>query len=43
MQNEKKPWVAPTLIDHGDAVEETKGFCGEMWEYHGNLPIIDDD
>jgi hypothetical protein len=31
----KKPYSPPTLTDHGDAVEKTKGLGGAWWEYIG--------
>jgi hypothetical protein len=31
----KKPYTAPTITDHGDAVEQTKGLCGRCWETYG--------
>jgi len=43
MQTEKKPYSPPTITDHGDAVEETKGFCGELYEYQSNAPWVDHD
>ncbi len=34
---EKKPYSPPTLTDHGDAVEKTKGMGGPSWEYIGTM------
>jgi hypothetical protein len=31
----KKPYATPTITDHGDAVEQTKGICGRCWETAG--------
>ena len=30
--NEKKPYTAPTVTEHGNAVEATKGFGGKFFE-----------
>lgn len=35
----KKPYSAPTITDHGDAVEKTTGLCGDIWEITGNSPV----
>jgi hypothetical protein len=32
---EKKPYSPPTVTDHGDAVEKTKGISGKSWEMYG--------
>jgi hypothetical protein len=29
---EKKPYTPPTITEHGNAVQETKGFGGTNWE-----------
>jgi hypothetical protein len=29
---EKKPYTPPTLTEHGDAVQQTRGFSGKYWE-----------
>lgn len=29
---DKKPYTPPTITEHGDAVKETKGFGGHIWE-----------
>jgi len=31
----KKPYTAPTVVDLGDAVEQTKGSAGKCWELYG--------
>lgn len=28
----KKTYTPPTITEHGDAVKETKGFGGHIWE-----------
>jgi hypothetical protein len=33
---EKKPYSPPTVTDHGDAVEQTKGISGRCWEMFGS-------
>lgn len=33
MQQEKKPYVAPTLTVHGDAVARTQGRFGKVAEF----------
>jgi hypothetical protein len=38
---EKKPYTPPALTEHGDAVKETKGFGGEIWEYMNPKPGSD--
>lgn len=32
---EKKPYTAPTVTKFGNIVDETKGYAGFTWEYHG--------
>jgi hypothetical protein len=32
---QKKPYTQPTITDHGDAVEQTKGMTGRCWEVVG--------
>ena len=44
---DRKPYAPPTLTDHGNAVEKTKGYTGKYWEYYGTshgiiLPPPDD-
>lgn len=29
---EKKPYSAPTITEHGKAVEQTQGVGGKLWE-----------
>jgi hypothetical protein len=31
----KKHYAAPTITDHGNAIERTKGLCGRCWEIAG--------
>jgi hypothetical protein len=42
----KKLYAAPTITDHGNAVEQTKGMCGRCWEIAGKsldaMPIDPD-
>lgn len=43
----KKPYTKPTIVDLGNAVEETKGISGVCWEFRGHQygplePPIDD-
>lgn len=30
----KKPYTAPTLTQHGDAVKQTTGLSGRYWELY---------
>ena len=32
---QKKPYAQPTVTDHGDAIEQTKGMAGRCWEVVG--------
>ena len=32
---QKKPYVQPTITDHGNAVDQTKGMTGRCWEVVG--------
>jgi hypothetical protein len=32
----KKPYTAPTVVDLGDAVKQTKGWGGKCWESFGS-------
>ena len=32
---QKKTYVAPTITEHGNAIEKTKGAAGVCWELHG--------
>lgn len=38
MSEQKKPYAAPTVTDHGKVVEETKGIVSYSWEVYGNQP-----
>jgi hypothetical protein len=33
---ERKPYSPPTVTDHGNVVEKTKGWGGDWWEYWGS-------
>jgi hypothetical protein len=35
-ENEKKPYTAPTVTDHGKVVEQTKGIVSSYWEVFGH-------
>lgn len=35
MEQEKKAYAPPTLVEHGKVEEETKGFCTYNWESYG--------
>jgi hypothetical protein len=37
MVMEKKRYTPPEITDLGDAVEVTKGLCGNCWESWGSL------
>ncbi|CAN5616065.1 hypothetical protein BH23GEM10_BH23GEM10_17950 [soil metagenome] len=43
MTKQKKTYTAPTVTEHGNGTEETKGLGGEFWEYLNptNNPAID--
>jgi hypothetical protein len=32
MPEQKKPYTPPTLTEHGDVVEQTRGTGGKYWE-----------
>jgi hypothetical protein len=34
---EKKRYTPPEITDFGNAVEQTKGYCGGCWEVWGSL------
>lgn len=45
---QKKAYTAPTITEHGNAIEKTKGIAGAAWESWGTrndaiLVPIDDD
>jgi len=37
----KKPYIKPTVTDHGKVREETQGLVGDYWENYGNAYTID--
>ena len=32
---QKKTYVAPTITEHGNAIDKTKGMAGTCWETYG--------
>jgi hypothetical protein len=42
---EKKPYVAPTVTEHGNAVKQTLGMTGKYWEplIYQNWPVIEEE
>lgn len=38
---EKKPYNPPTITEHGDAVKQTTGFGGTLWEMMSPRPSSD--
>ena len=39
---EKKPYSPPVVTEHGDAVQQTKGFGGRYWELYATKSQPDD-
>lgn len=37
----KKPYVKPTVTDHGTVREETQGIVGDYWEVYGTTSYIE--
>jgi hypothetical protein len=41
-KNEKKPYTPPTVTEHGNAVQSTKGFGGKYFEMMNPKPEPED-
>ena len=39
---EKKPYTPPKITEHGDAIKETKGWGGTIWEMVTPRPAGED-
>lgn len=37
-ESKKKPYMKPSVTDHGKVTEETKGVVGTAWEVFGHQP-----
>ena len=42
MQKDKKPYTPPTVTEHGNAVQATKGFSGRYFEMLSPKPEPED-
>ena len=40
--NEKKPYVQPTVTDHGKITKETQGIVSTAYETFGNRAMLDE-
>jgi hypothetical protein len=43
--NVKKPYAAPTVTEHGNAVKKTRGIGGKYWEpmINQSWPVTEED